>query len=214
MAIIQRIFLLVLMGWLSACASNTDPVFKSVRNVMNLLETEEPQATNPNFQYIRVVIDRNVAILALGAYDNDGTEVWVSGDKVVLRLRNGRLAGALGLSTEWQRVVQNNAPAWTEVIKADAPVTWTRVRDVMPGYQVGIRDELSWHRIDPPKESGILNVAPDALIWFEETEVSGRLPVARYAVNMDTKVVVYGEQCLSSVQCLHWQRWAATPPAK
>lgn len=209
----------MLVAGLGGCSSGSDPFVRTVRNLTDIVRAEEPRATNPLFSYIRMVVNGRVAILARGNIESgpDGlVEVWYSADRAVLHLRDGRVAGAFGFSTEWRRVVQPDAPAWREAAGATAAAQWVRVRDVMPGYQVGVRDTLNLQRIAPPGESALVNVAPDSLIWFEESTMGGNLPPARYAMSIGSEsvTVVYGEQCLSPEFCFSWQRWTATPPAQ
>jgi hypothetical protein len=120
------------------------------------------------------------------------------------------------MTAEWRNVSQPGAPSWAEAARAAEPLHWIRVRDVMPGYQYGVRDALTLRRIAPPAGSALLNVAPDTLVWFEETVEGGVLPPARYAVEStgERTVVVYGEQCLSASSCIRWQRWSADQPVQ
>ncbi|MBI5919190.1 MAG: YjbF family lipoprotein [Nitrosomonadales bacterium] len=175
--------------------------------------------SDPNFSYLRMVIDGRVVILARGEIENESgglVEGWYSTDRATLRLRDGRVAGVFGFTSEWRRVVQPDAPSWREAARAVAPLHWLRVRDVMPGYSIGVRDAMSLQRIAPPGDSALVGVEPKSLVWFEETMDSGVLPPARYAVDLggERENVVYGEQCLSVKLCLSWQRWAATPSFK
>ena len=53
--------------------------------------------------------------MTLGDIDkhSDGsTEVYYSGGSEVFRLQNGRVAGVVGLTTEWRNVSQREAPDW------------------------------------------------------------------------------------------------------
>ena len=174
------------------------------------------------FAYLRATAGKNVAFLVLGYVDphlQGPVEVWYSADKEVLRFRNGRLVGASGMQTEWRQVHVPDLPTWKELANRKSPYTWHRVRDVMPGYQFNIRDELRLHTIAPPAGSALQGIASSSLTWFEETMVQApssgsdvqALPPARYAVNFSghSEKVVYGEQCLSADLCLTWQRWTA-----
>jgi len=178
---------------------------------------------NPNYEYLRVVADGRVAVLALG--DVEGrreapTEVWYSAQKEVVRFQNGRLVAATGLTTEWRSVAMPSLPAWEEIIKS-GELRWTRIRDVMPGYRFGIHDQLLLKRIEAPSGSHLLNMSPESLNWFEEVTIESqageKLPPARYAVQRRdgmAALVVYGEQCLEPRFCFSWQRWSAKADAR
>lgn len=179
---------------------------------------------NPDFRYMRVVVDGRVVFLALGNEDKDanGTiEVWYSAEREVLRFQNGRLVGAIGLSTEWRSVALPVLPSWKMLSRAENPTPWTRIRDVMPGYRFGVQDALVLRRIAAPGKSEMQGMDPGSLTWFEEQADAGTslrdaslvfdqaLPLARYAVDMrdGKEIVVYGEQCLAPELCFSWQRW-------
>ncbi len=175
---------------------------------------------NPSYRYIRVSINNRVAFLALGDVDKHALgpiEVWYSANREVLRLQNGRIAGATGLTTEWRAVQLDEAPSWTTAIGATQPLRWARVRDVMPGYRFGLRDQLELRAISPLRNVSLQAYDPQRLHWFEEQTVLSAmdaradraLPAARYAVDLqgDKAVVVYSEQCLALEFCFTWQLW-------
>lgn len=184
-----------------------------------------PQPTgadlDPRFSYIRVTAGKQVAFLALGNVDphpQGGIEVYYSANREVLRLQEGRLVGATGTFTEWRQVRLQGAPAWTEALVHNRAMLWTRLRDVMPGYQFNQEDRLTLRPISPPGHSAVVGIDPAGLRWFEERRISedakGRVDEwrpARYALDVSAGLVtvVYGEQCLSADFCLTWQRWKA-----
>ena len=147
--------------------------------------------------------------------------MWYSAEREVLRFQHGRLIGAAGLSTEWRSVSLPVLPSWLSLSRAENPVRWTRIRDVMPGYRFGVQDALVLHRIAAPGKSEMQGVDSGALTWFEEqaeadailrdtgAAPSKVLPIARYAVDLrdGKEAVVYGEQCLAPELCFSWQRW-------
>jgi len=208
-----------LAGSLTACADSKDPVMQSLQPLLAMMRAQPAPPLKPNYRYLRVVIDGRTVFLALGNLDGteaEKTEVWYSADRAVLRLRDGRVAGALGMTTEWRRVEQPDAPTWREAANAAGSLQWLRVRDVMPGYHVGVRDAMSLMPIDPPARSALEGVSPVSLTWFEETVAGRVLPPARYAVDLtgSPATVIYAEQCLSAKLCFSWQRWAANLPAR
>jgi hypothetical protein len=164
----------------------------------------------PGFKYLRVQIDKRIAYFALGYLDphrGGDVEVWYSGEKEVLRLQRGRVVGAAGMATEWLGVAMASAPDWSASL---ASTSYTRTRDVSPGYRYGLREQVEVRRIPPPTQTSLVGMAPDALVWFEES-VSGPelLPPSRYGVSEtnDGWQVVYSETCLASDLCFSWQRW-------
>ena len=194
------------------CAASTDAVLDTVRVAARPDPGVARAQLNPNFRYLRVSIRGRLALLALGDVDSHAggpTEVWYSAEREVVRLRNGRLVGAIGLTTEWRSVVLPALPPWSALARAGAPFRWVRTRDVMPGYRYGVRDALELRPIDPPERSELVEIEPQRLAWFEER--TEHLPLARYAVELrdGAETVVYGEQCLSQDVCFSWQRWDA-----
>jgi hypothetical protein len=205
-----------------------DAAVQTVRTGYQGTSTTGANQLNPKVQYLRVTVGKQVAFLGLGFIDNDShgpVEVWYSGDRQAIRIQNGRIAGASGLPTEWRSVVLPDFPPWAAISEAREPYRWVRVRDVMPGYRFGVRDDLAVRRIPVPKKTEMMNFDPKYLTWFEERFVAGVpsgsslfplttpddrvLPPARYGVDMrdggDT--VAYAEQCLSPDYCFTWQRW-------
>lgn len=191
---------------LSACSVMDNPVLKTMSHAVPSLGREENPGLNPHFRYLRVVVEGRVVYLALGNIDH-GVKVWYSAMHEVLRLQNGRIAGVTGTATEWRNVSIPDLPSWDTLAGSKKPYKWTRVRDVMPGYQYGIRDELVLHAIPAPKNSELKGWDPGSLAWFEEDDVSRALPPARYAVDLSEGKAVYGETCLSPDLCFSWQYW-------
>ena len=173
---------------------------------------------NPNFQYLRVVTGGRVVVLALGDIDGpeqDPIEVWYSAEKEVLRIQRGRIVGAVGLTKEWRTVSLPELPSWNVLANSDG-YRWTRLRDVMPGYKFGVRDNLLTTKVSPPSRSTLQGVSASELTWFEEITLSSdivdKLPPARYALQYSdgSETIVYGEQCLDADFCFSWQRWSAS----
>jgi len=195
------------------CSPSTSAVFDTVRSVARRDTVAATPSLDPRFRYLRVTTQGGSAgFLALGYVDDTPRgqlEVWYSAQLQVLRLKDGRLAGATGVATEWHDVSLPPLPSWRELGRAPAPYRWSRTRDVMPGYRYGVRDTLEIRRIDPPSRSQLAGMDALQLTWFEET--SETLPPARYAVQIDegSGTVVYAEQCLAPELCLSWQRWKA-----
>ena len=218
---------LLLVAALAGCASSTNAVIDSLRFSFKGHPDVTAIQLNPEFRYLRVTTSGRTALLVLGYVENrpqSPVEVWYSAEREVLRLQNGRVAGTVGLTTEWRRVVFPALPTWTALGKIGGQTQWRRTRDVMPGYRFGMTDLLSLESIPPPKSNELKGVDPSSLSWFEERMVGQEgvhameplLPVARYAVEFDDgrETVVYGEQCLTPELCLTWPRWPSVQGAR
>ena len=220
---------LSLVAALSGCSTAGNAILQTLPYAYGRNPSVDSARLNPNFRYLRVTVGGRVVLLALGNVDSNSqgpVEVWYSAEREVLRLQNGRIIGAVGLTTEWRNVNLPELLSWTAAARADRAIRWTRTRDVMPGYRFGVNDELSLRLVKTPQRSALQNLDPQRLAWFEErveprtvagfSAVLGNhlgadavLPPARYAVDLrgGQETVVYGEQCLASDLCFTWQRW-------
>ena len=225
-----RAVLLSLIVTLVGCASHGDAILQTMKIAVerNIDPSDVKGQLNPNFRYLRITIAGHATLVVLGYVDTDPQgpiEVWLSADREVLRLQNGRLIGAIGLATEWRSVILPRLPKWSEIARSQEPLRWMRLRDVMPGYHFGLRDSMILRVISPPPKSALQGIDAGSLTWFEEqtepTSSAGLLtiigiarpkeplPPARYAVDLHTpqESVVYSEQCLSERLCFTWQHW-------
>jgi hypothetical protein len=208
---------------LAGCSPGMDAATQSIRQLLQPGGSAVPEL-DVKFAYLRVTRGRHVAYLWRGNTESssDGVvEVYYSGSGEVVRLQNGRLVGALGLTTEWRRVAVAH-PSWAAVASRNRDVQVERVRDVMPGYRTGVRDVLALRGTGPPERSALVGIDAKALVWFEESlqqprrlfastaEGRDRLPPTTYAVDLsgETELVVYSEQCLAADLCFSWQRWS------
>jgi hypothetical protein len=225
----KNVLLAAIVALATGCTAGTNAILQTVENVAFRSSTDvEKTALNPNFQYLRLTIDGRMALLALGDVDSNSrgqVEVWYSAQREVLRFQDGRLVGAVGLTTEWRSVDSADVPSWSSLKESQQPRMWTRIRDVMPRYRFGIRDRLVVLSGQPPIASALSGIDPASLTWFEERMEPGdgaqqirlmdlgnpddALPPARYAVDYSgvNPVVIYGEQCLKPTFCFTWQRW-------
>lgn len=214
---------------LAACSSGMNAVVKTLQEAVLGDRSVTDAHLNPAFRYIRITVDGRVSFFALGSEDKHPQgpiEVWFSAQREVLRLQNGRVVGASGVTTEWRAVTLPEMPPWSALARSQQPLLWVRIRDVMPGYRFGMRDELVLSAISPPQKSALQGVDAQSLSWFEErfqtgsaagrltrlvtsVAIDGVLPPARYAVDLrdGKEIVVYGEQCLAPDFCFTWQRW-------
>ena len=220
---------LSMVATLCGCAPATNAILQTLPYAYGGNASVDRARLNPNFRYLRLTIDGRVVLLAQGNVDNHPRgpiEVWYSAEREVLRFQNGRLVGAVGLTTEWRNVSLPELPSWTSAAGAGQGLRWTRTRDVMPGYRYSVTDNLSLRVVPPPERSALKDLDSQRLTWFEErveaapvawlagvlgsgSDTNLPLPPARYAVDLRDggETVVYGEQCLAPKLCFTWQRW-------
>jgi hypothetical protein len=170
---------------------------------------------NPRYRYLRVELTGKApALMVLGYLDPHPLgeiEVWYSSSGETLKLQNGRVVGAAGLSVTWLRVTYPQVPlAWASV--TDAGFNFSRVRDELPGYRFDIVD----HVVVKPLAQAPFKGQDGANRWFSESYLSASgesLPSALFGVTQcqGKSSVVYSFQCLSTELCLTIQPW---PPEK
>lgn len=185
-------------------------------------ETSPPQ--NSQLHYLRAHVGKREVYLALGYVDalpEGPTEVWYSGSGEVLRIRQGRIVGTTGLTTDWRSVRFSAGPSWAALAsRPDTPVRFTRERDLMPGYRFGVRDEVRLAAIAAPARSRMAQQYAAPVQWFEESSTTvpsgDALPPARFAVARveGEPQVVYSEQCLTRDLCLSLERWQPAPATR
>ena len=204
---------------LGGCTGGMGAVVQSMRELLPQSGRGEAAKLDPKFEYLRVTRDKRVALLWRGSVERAEpypVDVFYSGQGEVVRVQNGRIAGAVGLTTEWRRV-EIRSPSWSAIAKAPESARVVRTRDVMPGYVAGLREELALRSIAAPARTTLTGIDPQTLAWFEERVASApppgmpTLPPSRYAVDLAQAggVVVYAEQCLAVDLCFSWQRWSA-----
>lgn len=194
---------------MAGCA--VEPASQSVLDAYRLIRSEGSAAQhelNPKLSYLRVQTDGREVFMALGYVDAtpDGpVEVWYSAEADVLRLRDGRVVGAImKTGTNWLSVSFSGLPCWEAVAHQ---AQFERIRDVSPGYRYGIHEKVLIRRIEPPTDTQLKNIPASSLTWFEEIVRGGAVDrPARYALGQGN-AVIYAEQCLSSEYCFSWQHW-------
>ena len=227
----------ILLVCVSSCSTGMESVLTTLKESQPFYRPASVKPNNSGYQYLRVVLNDKETFLALGYEDpspQGPIEVWYSSAQQVLKIQNGRLKGITGLNTEWSQVDLSLAPAWDEILSQLAknahplPYRWVRTRDEMPGYKVGIQEQLEVIPMASPSHPDIREVDLQKLIWFEEKKVNDSnqnslinkivnwatkedLPASRYAVMKQgaRTVVVYSEQCIKKDICFKWQRWNA-----
>ncbi len=199
---------------LDACSTMDNPMAVAGSHLLPsfLSRSEDPTETvhlNPQYRYLRLVVDGRPLILAQSKSNPLEGSPWFSAAGEVLRFRDGRVVGATGLLTEWRAVQLPDLPSWTALEKNSRPLDWTRVRDVMPAYRYGIADHLRVQPVPPPRGSQLKGVDPHSLWWFREQDLAPKnpLPPAWYGVDPSSGQVIYGSVCLDSQLCFTRQRW-------
>lgn len=215
---LSKISCLSLAYFVAGCAGGGVAIVDTFRYALPRQSLDPGDRLNPTYPYLRVVTNGEIGYLARGAMDSSSngiTEVWYSADREVLKLSGGRITGVIGSSTEWRDVTLKDVPSW-ETVLAQGPQNWTRFRDVMPGYRMGVVDLLSVSIGPAPSNTNLIGLTTQSLTWFYEIQVPSstmqedlRLPVARYAVDLHAvnAPVIYAEQCLQKNLCISWQRW-------
>lgn len=215
---------IVCAALVSACTTGASAILATAKQLYGDSSVASTPALDPKFSYMRVDIAGRVSYLALGYVDAlpEGlTEVWYSGRGEVLRIRNGRIVGTTGLTTDWRAVRFSAEPGWPSPDATDRDAeshTFTRERDLMPGYRFGVRDQIERVAIPAPPRSTALPLGAQQVRWYEERSTSSpageALPSSRFAVSVreGQAQVVYSEQCLTPDLCLSLQPW--TPAAE
>jgi hypothetical protein len=216
MTVLHKLSIACLGLLLTACTSSGSAIWDSMRAGVRPAPPVDQSTLSRDVSYLRLLVDGREVYLALGYVDDQprgAVEVWYSAGREVLRLQGGRVVGTAGLLTEWRQVVLPELPAWRAMVGGHR---WTRGRDVMPGYRMGVTDTLDVRGIPAPPDVKLTGFEGVALVWFEEraetmpADPALRLPPARYAVYVDeagTETVVYGEQCIAADLCFTWQLW-------
>jgi hypothetical protein len=222
--------LLQVLAWavlgvtLASCTSGSQSTLDTMRLAFKGdLNAARFEPSNPAFQYLKVTVNGRPAFLVLGYVEpHDATEVWYSSNGEVIKLRAGRLTGALGLETEWRQVGFVNVPEWPELLQSRRQLVWNyqRVRDVMPGYVSSLTDRLTltpllYSQVQKRLGPLVQHLAGKTeLRWFEEAGASD-LPAAIYAVDTSAipSKVVLTYQCVSLQLCMALEPWAPARPA-
>lgn len=189
---------------------------------------------NPQFRYLKIVINGAPLVLALGSIDSipgrDGqaastTENWYSASGELVRIRDGRIVATSGVEVaDWRSTTTGTLPSWQSIAAApDRLWFYNRTRDVMPGYHYGLKDAITITPIARPEtKTPLVGVASEQLAWFRETGVTtgaddaNKMQAVVYGVDLSrtgNEAVVYLEQCLSATVCLTLQRLPANKNA-
>lgn len=195
-------------------ACGISPALQSVLDMGGLLPFGKKAATppqlNPQYLYLKIVIDGRPAYFAQGYQDPSSSgpiDVWYSSEREVLKIQNGRVMAAIGTPSEWRYASYLNAPVWSDRLDG---VEYEREVDLSPGYRYGLKDTLRLRRIAVPKSTQLEQYQASNLVWYQEEPVGKSvIPPAIYALKLDKDEwqVVYSEVCLDASLCFSWQRW-------
>lgn len=204
---------------LSACANVSAPLVDVVTGLSgqlssNPVQKDLPSQLNPSYRYLRVgVAGRPPALMVLGYVDPHplgDIEVWYSAKREVIKTQAGRVVASAGLELDWRHVDFPAPPvAW---VQAGPSFSYQRVRDVMPGYRMGLHETIQVRALSPPPNL-VPPSMPRGVTWYQEVAVpsskTGPLAPAWFAVvqTKSSAEVVASYQCLSASLCLQLQRW-------
>jgi len=216
---------------LSACSGNKQNLIYDtfILGLTNPNTVIEETPLNPNFQYLKVDANGQPALLVLGYGKNSKTansDVWFSAFKEVIEIKDGRLGSTAGLEVNWSEVNLQDAPPLSDAIalsgetrsKRVPKIRFTRIRTVMPGYHVNIRETVILEALSEAP-SGIPKIFKDPnnnnIRWVQETVLVPPLsqnpsikPLrAIYAIDSNTSEVIYGKQYLTPDYYVSWLTW-------
>lgn len=170
-----------------------------------LLKEPTNGSFSAGFEYLEVEWRGRTAAMALGYRETKGghvSEYWYSGQGEMIRLLNGRVVQALGMTHEVRNVLTNQ-PVWADILKFRSPIVWAQTKEVMPGYRYGVQEFVITQQINPNAAENM--IVSGATAWVLEEVKSkdekGRTWIypQKFALNGDR--VIYSEQCLSPELC-------------
>lgn len=157
------------------------------------------------FEYLLVGIHGREVTMALGVREvRDGAlhEFWYSGQREMLHLCDGRITEVVGMTQEL-RYSSKGTPSWDELMQSGRPLVWSRSRDSMPGYRVGLTEFVISQRVTPTPEEA--KAAGQAAMWVEEEIKSKKLNGANWIYREQFAIsdgrVVYSKQCITPELC-------------
>lgn len=187
-------------------------------------------ALDPRYRYLKVEANGQPALLVLGYIDkkqNTASDIWYSAYKEVVEIKDGRLANTEGMEVNWTQVTSIDAPSLIEALsstdgvknKRNPKFRYSRMRTVMPGYHVNIRETVIMEALnetpsDAPKILQDANSNAD-IRWVQETVLvppASQNPSIKplraiYAVNIKSGETIYGKQYLNENFYVSWLRW-------
>ncbi len=160
---------------------------------------------SPGFEYLEVEWQGRKAAMALGYRDTKGAQVsehWYSGQGEMIKLVNGRVVQALGMTKEVRQVL-GAPPVWADLLAHRSPVVWSQTKEVMPLYRYGLREYFLSQQITPTASEKA--VASEATAWVVEEVKSknekGMPWIYQQKFALVGGKVIYSEQCVAPEMC-------------
>jgi hypothetical protein len=222
---------ILLPALLCACAGDSSNVVYDTfkLGISNPHTVIDQTPLNPNFRYLKVEANGQPALLVLGYVDTKNNiqhDVWYSAFKEAIEINRGRLANTEGLAVNWTGVRTIDAPALKDALvgletsgKRVPKFRYTRIRTVMPGYQVNIRETVIMEALfevprdappvfrDPKFNADIRWVQETVLVPTQTDNPTIKPLRAIYALNSKTFEVIYGKQDLTEHFYISWLQW-------
>ena len=207
---------------MGGCAGKSSPVAESMAAMYSAVlgsnKATVPSKFNPAYRYLYVEVPGSPisATLVLGYLDSTpvgSLETWYSASNEVIKIQNGRIVATTGLQFDWASTTLTQVPPdWSKIDERGQ--SYSRVRDVMPDYRFGIREQITVQRTEIPKNlpATVSRRMAEKWAWFRETQASTTDEVFRDSIFALGQIegataIVYSEQCLSSTFCLRLQSW-------
>lgn len=211
---LQPLIILMSALSLSACQSfigcSQDDVrcFKPHRSSIQ----QQPSTLNPEFNYMRMMLNGQVAWLAQGATDvwsGMPQDVYYSADRNVFKWSQGRLNAVEHSAFSW-REYELPVIDWQQVLQQ--PSTFTRQLDLADGT-LAVEEQRELKTSVAPKHHAFIGDS-SSLTWVHERTIQSQATHMHfdswYAFQPDGIEPIYGQQCISHQHCLTWQKWNIT----
>lgn len=204
-----------LLALLTACSSAFQATGDTLLYSIDPDRRVNAKNLNPDFTYLRVIVDGRLAFLAHGAVDRvEGRDldVYFSGTGEVLKLSSGRIEE---FSSDQRHIsirpLAAGYPGW-DVLALNEYRVEVNSR---PGYRFSAPQRRLLRPLErPPRKTNLMGIDPRSLQWFEEvsdnTAKSQTRSLFGILVELSGPKVVYSEQCIDSDICLSLQRWRAS----
>lgn len=171
---------------------------------------EIPQL-DPQFNYMRVVFNGQVAWLVQGEYDTTQhapQAVYYSADRNVFKWSQGRLSAIEHKAFSWRE--QGVAPLnWQQYFADDAVTSLQRQLDLTDGTWSVVEQRKIVPSNEPLNHRFVGN--SETLTWLHESSIDPTTSSPHfdiwYAFQADSLEPVYGQQCISTQHCISWQKW-------
>ena len=193
----------------TGCAENSTKCFGATKTVFK--NKEAAPGLNPQFNYIRLIMNGHTLWLAQGATEPwpvANTKVFYSADRSVFKWSNGRLTSVTTPFLNWREYLPQTIN-WS----AAKPFEFSRDVDSSNGA-VAMTEQREMSHVSTPKHHSYVGDGT-TLVWVHEytvlqSQVSQSYPsynnwYAFESHNMNEPV--YGQQCISKQYCLSWQVW-------